>query len=70
MQVGKQTAAVDMRLYLREKTVRRLNRKREKKQRLHFRSKYRIARTILQQLLPLLPKGWKVLEITERLFFC
>ena len=60
LQVGKQTATVDMRLYLREKTVRRLNRKREKKQRLHFRSKYRIARTILQQLRPLLPKEWKV----------
>ena len=60
MRVGKQTATVDMRLYLREKTVRRLNRKREKKNRLHFRSKYRIARTILEQLRPLLPKGWKV----------
>ncbi len=60
MQVGKQTATIDMSLYLREKTVRRLNRKREKKQRLHFRSKYRTARTILQQLRPLLPKEWKV----------
>jgi hypothetical protein len=60
MRVEKQTATVDMRLYLREKTVRRLNRKREKKNRLHFRSKYRIARTILEQLRPLLPKGWKV----------
>ena len=60
MRVGKQTATVDLRLYLREKTVRRLNRKREKKNRLHFRSKYRIARTILEQLRPLLPKGWKV----------
>lgn len=60
MRVGKQIATVDMRLYLREKTVRRLNRKREKKNRLHFRSKYRIARTILEQLRPLLPKGWKI----------
>ena len=60
MRVGKQTATIDLRLYLREKTVRRLNRKRKKKQRLHFRSKYRIARTILEQLRPLLPKGWKV----------
>lgn len=60
MRVGKQIATIDLRLYLREKTVRRLNRKREKKQRLHFRSKYSIARTILEQLRPLLPKDWKV----------
>ena len=60
MRVGTQTATVDIRLYLREKTVRRLNRKRGKKNRLPFRSKYRIARTILEQLRPLLPKGWKV----------
>ncbi len=60
MRVGNQTATVDLRLYLREKTVRRLNRKRAKKHRLHFRSKYRIARTILEQLRPLLPKGWQV----------
>ena len=60
MRVGKQKATVDLRLYLREKTVRRLNRKRKKKERLHFRSKYRLARTILEQLRPLLPKGWKV----------
>jgi len=50
-------------LYLREKTVRRLNRKREKKTRLHFRSKYRIARTILEQLRPLLPQGWKDVDL-------
>ena len=60
MRVGKQTATVDLRLYLRAKTVRRLNRKRKKQERLHFRSKYRIARTILEQLRPLLPQGWKV----------
>jgi len=61
MRVGKQTATVDMRLYLRQKTVRRLNRKREKTNRLPFRSKYRLARTILEQLRPLLPKGRKVM---------
>jgi hypothetical protein len=61
MRVGKQIATVDMRLYLRQKTVRRLNRKREKTNRLPFRSKYRLARTILEQLRPLLPKGWKVM---------
>jgi hypothetical protein len=60
MRVGQQTATIDLRLYLREKTIRRLNRKRDKKNRLPFRSKYRIARTILEQLRPLLPKGRKV----------
>ncbi|MAT96237.1 MAG: transposase [Anaerolineaceae bacterium] len=60
LRVGQQTATVDLRLYLRQKTVRRLNRKREKSQRLRFRSKYRLARTILEQLRPLLPTGWKV----------
>jgi hypothetical protein len=60
MRVGPNVATVDLRLYLREKTVRRLNRKRPKGQRLPFRSKYRIARQILVELAPLLPKGWKV----------
>ena len=44
MRVGSNVATVDLQLYLREKTVRRLNRKRPKEQRLPFRSKYRIAR--------------------------
>lgn len=60
MRVGRQTATIDIRLYLREKTVRRLNRQRQKGNRLHFRSKYRLARMILEQLRPLLPKGWPV----------
>ena len=60
LRVGELTATVDLRLYLRQKTVRRLNRQREKGERLPFRSKYRLARTILEQLRPLLPQGWKV----------
>jgi hypothetical protein len=60
LRVGQLTATVDLRLYLRQKTVRRLNRHRPKGDRLHFRSKYRLARTILEQLRPLLPKAWKV----------
>lgn len=60
MRVGPNVATVDLRLYLREKTVRRLNRQRPKGQHLHFRSKYRLARQILLELAPLLPKGWKV----------
>lgn len=60
MRVGPNVATVDLRLYLREKTVRRLNRKRSKGQRLPSRSKYRIARQILVELALLLPKGWKI----------
>lgn len=60
MRVGCNVATVDLQLYLRHKTVRRLNRKRPPGQRIPFRSKYRIARQMLAELAPLLPKGWKV----------
>jgi len=60
MRVGNNVATIELQLYLREKTVRRLNRKRPKAQRLPFRTKYRIARQILLDLKPLLPKGWSV----------
>lgn len=60
MRVGSNVATIDLQLYLRQKTVRRLNRKRPKEQRLRFRSKYRIARQMLVELAPLLPKGWQV----------
>jgi hypothetical protein len=58
--IGSATVTVDLQLYLRQKTVRRLNRKRAKEARLRFRSKYRIGRKMLEELRPLLPKGWKV----------
>lgn len=60
LRVGERVATVDLRLYLREKTVRRLNRRRAKGQRLHFRSKNSLARLILADLRPLLPAGWRV----------
>lgn len=60
MQVGDQVATVDLRLYLRQKTVRRLNRQRPKEKRLPFQSKYRLARQILEALRPLLPDDWKI----------
>lgn len=58
--IGSLTVTVDLQLYLRQKTVRRLNRQRAKKDRLHFRTKYRIGRQMLAELKPLLPQGWKV----------
>lgn len=60
VRVGDLTATVDLRLYLRAKTVRRLNRSRPPEQRLHFRSKNRLACDILLSLQPLLPEGWTV----------
>jgi len=60
MRAGQNVATVDVQLYLRQKTVRRLNRKRPREERLSFRSKYRIARQMLVALRPLLPTGWRV----------
>jgi hypothetical protein len=60
MRVGSNVATIDLQLYLREKTVRRLNRKRPKAERLSFRTKYRITRQMLAKLAPLLPTDWSV----------
>lgn len=60
IRIGNQVATVDLRLYLREKTVRRCNRQRPKDQHLPFRSKNSLARQILEALRPLLPSGWSV----------
>jgi hypothetical protein len=60
VRAGDLTATVDLRLYLRDKTVRRLNRHRPPERRLHFRSKFRLARDLLESLKPLLPAGWTI----------
>ena len=60
VQVGAYSYTLAWRLYLREKTVRRLNRKRPGDNRLKFKSKYRLAREMLAELKPFIPKGWKV----------
>jgi len=60
LDIGDITVTTDLRLYLRAKTVRRINRRRPKEQRIPFLSKYRLARRILVELQPLLPKGWQV----------
>jgi hypothetical protein len=60
LRIGKITVTVDLRLYLREKTVRRLNRQRQAGQRIPFRSKNSLAKSILEALRPLLPAGWVV----------
>jgi hypothetical protein len=60
LQLGPIGFTFDLRLYLREKTVRRLNRQRDADHRLHYRSKYALARTMLLELQALLPKGYPV----------
>lgn len=60
LQIGPIGFLFDTRLYLREKTVRRLNRERSAEKRLHFRSKSALGREMLLELVELLPKGHKV----------
>ena len=60
LRAGDLTATVDLRLYLRDKTVRRLNRQRSPEHRLHFRSKFALARDMLEALKALLPAGWTI----------
>jgi hypothetical protein len=60
LHIGNMVFTVDLRLYLREKTVRRLNRHRKAGQRIAFRSKNSLAKSILEALRPLLPTGWSV----------
>jgi len=57
---GQLVVTVDLRLYLRAKTVRRINRHLAAGQRIPFRSKNTLARQILEALRPLLPKGWAI----------
>lgn len=60
LRIGDLTVTVDLRLYLRAVTVRRINRRRPKEERIPFFSKYRLARSILVELKALLPKAWQV----------
>lgn len=60
LQVGPVAFSYDWRLYLRQKTVRRLNRTRAADQRLRFRTKYHLAREMLADLKSRLPKGYQV----------
>lgn len=60
LRIGSIVVTVDLRLYLRAKTVRRLNRQRHSADHLPFRSKNHLAQAILADLRPLLPKGWTI----------
>jgi hypothetical protein len=60
LQLGVRSYAYDWRLYLREKTVRGLNRHRAPAQRLRFRKKTSLARDMLAGLPQLIPAGFQV----------
>jgi hypothetical protein len=60
LQLGPLGFTWDTCLYLREKTVRSLNRQREPANRLHYRSKYVLTRELFVELSTLLPKGYPV----------
>ena len=57
---GRLVVTFDVPLYLRERTVRRLNRRRVAGHRIRFVSKPWLARRLLEALRPLLPAGWEV----------
>jgi len=60
VQIGPIGFLFDTSLYLREKTVRRLNRARAAEKRLHYRTKYALARQMLVELERLLPQNHSV----------
>ena len=60
LELGVRSYAYDWRLYLREKTVRRLNKQRVPEQRLRFRKKTALAQEMLTELQQLLPPGFQV----------
>jgi hypothetical protein len=60
IQIGPLGFLFDTRLYLREKKVRQLNRRRAPGEHLHYRSKYALAREMLVELAELLPEGYQV----------
>lgn len=60
LELGQRAYAYDWRLYLREKTVRRLNRKRIPERRLRFCKKTTLAQQMLAELQKLLPPTFQV----------
>jgi hypothetical protein len=61
LSIGDFTLTLDLRLYLRARTVRVLNRQRAPGARLRFRSKNTLAREMLQRIAPWLPEDWQVI---------
>ncbi|MFQ5632157.1 MAG: transposase [bacterium] len=62
---GRRSAPIALEIYLRAKTVRRLNRKREKGSRIPFRTKLTILKKIFRELAPLIPENTKVYVLCD-----
>ena len=56
--IGPLSFTIDTAPYLRAKTVRQLNRKRSKGERLTFRSKIQIALEMLEAVVPFIPSDY------------
>jgi hypothetical protein len=63
--VGSASFTIDMAPYLRASTVRRLNKAREKGERLTFRTKIHIAHEMLEVVAPFIPAGYPVYLLTD-----
>lgn len=61
MGVGAVTVTLDVRLYLRRRTLRALNRRRAAHERLRYQSKNNLVRAMLLRIAPYLPKDWTVI---------
>lgn len=65
MEYGHRSAPINWRLYLREKTVRRLNKRRTLEKRLNFKSKPTLAMEMLSEISPLLPDSPPVFVMND-----
>ena len=65
VRIGQIEFTFDLRIYLRQRTARQLNRHRSPDQHLPFLSKMRLARQMLVALKDLLPKGWPVYVVFD-----
>jgi len=63
--VGNASFTIDMAPYLRASTVRRLNKAREKGERLTFRTKIQIARAMLEAVAALIPVDYQVYLLSD-----
>jgi hypothetical protein len=63
---GSYSMSFTWRLYLRAKTVRKLNRMRREGQRIRFRTKFTLARQMLEELKEYVPEGWQVFVLFDR----
>lgn len=60
LNIGKISLTVDMQQYLRKETVKKLNRKRKRGQKLRFRTKFVIACQMLKAVAKFIPRGYQV----------